>query len=66
MLESMSDKAVLEHAIHGDLDAVTLLARRFGYKIDDPKAVQFGLKRLSTLSVNACKRIIASNAVRTT
>lgn len=61
-MSSMSDKAVLERAIKGDLEAVSLLAKRFCYEIDDPAAVQYGLRQLKVLSINAAKRIIQANS----
>lgn len=61
-MSSKSDKAVLEMAIKGDLAAVSLLAKRYGYTIEDPAAVQYGLRNLKILSVNAAKRIIQANA----
>ena len=61
MLTSMSDKAVLEHARAGSVDAVELLAKRFGYRVSDPSAIVGALRMAKFLSVSAAKRIIAAN-----
>lgn len=62
MISTFSDKHLLQHAIAGDIAAVEMLAKRYGFKVEDPKAVQHGLKSLKVLSVNAAKRIIQANA----
>lgn len=62
MISTHSDKYLLQHAIGGDIASVEMLARRHGYTLSDPKAVQRGLKSLKVLSVTAAKRIIQANA----
>lgn len=61
-LMSMSDKALLEMARHGDQDACRQLAKRFGVELPDVGATVAALRGLRYLSVSAAKRIIFANA----
>ncbi len=62
MLSSMSDKALIYEIKNGNIDALDLLAKRFGYPLADKPAVVSAMKRLRVPSSSAAKRIIAANA----
>lgn len=64
-IASMSDKALIYEIRHGNGEALSVLAKRFGFPVHDTGAVVSAIRRMRVTTVNAAKRIIAANAVPT-
>jgi hypothetical protein len=59
MIQSLSDKALLEMARHGEAEATEILMKRWAVKNVAPEVVTAEWRKLRGLSVTAAKRVAA-------